>query len=54
MTKMNATSKTERNWSEEQIAIFGWFELGTGNLLIKARAGTGKTTTIKEAFTYAP
>lgn len=42
------------NWSDEQLAIFNWFKTGTGNLVIQARAGTGKTTTIKQAFTYAP
>lgn len=42
------------NWSNEQNAIFNWFENGTGNLVVRARAGTGKTTTIKEAFGKAP
>lgn len=42
------------NWSDEQKAIFAWFGTGTGNLVVQARAGTGKTTTIKEAFTHAP
>jgi len=42
------------NWSEEQAAIFGWFATGTGNLVVQARAGTGKTTTIKQAFANAP
>lgn len=42
------------NWSNEQQAIFDWFEAGTGNLIVKARAGTGKTTTIKAAFAVAP
>lgn len=41
-------------WSDEQKAIFNWFGLGTGNLVVQARAGTGKTTTIKEAFSVAP
>lgn len=38
-------------WSPEQEAIFEWFKNGLGNLVVQARAGTGKTTTIKEAFT---
>ena len=42
------------NWSDEQKAIFAWFETGRGNLVVQARAGTGKTTTIKQAFTHAP
>lgn len=42
------------NWSDEQNAIFKWFKHGTGSLVVQARAGTGKTTTIKQAFTYAP
>ena len=39
-------------WSDEQTAVFRWYAEGTGNLVIEALAGTGKTTTIKEAFTY--
>lgn len=45
------------NWSPEQNAIFGWFSTYAPlakNLIVRARAGTGKTTTIKEAFTRAP
>jgi len=42
------------NWSDEQKAIFTWFASGTGNMVVQARAGTGKTTTIKEAFSHAP
>jgi len=41
-------------WSDEQQAIFQWFALGQGNMVVQARAGTGKTTTIKEAFNHAP
>ncbi len=41
-------------WSDEQRAIFEWFAVGQGNLIVQARAGTGKTTTIKQAFSYAP
>lgn len=41
-------------WSDEQNAIFDWFKSGQGNLIVQARAGTGKTTTIKQAFSHAP
>lgn len=42
------------NWSLEQSAIFDYFRDGKGNAIVTARAGTGKTTTIKEAFQFAP
>lgn len=43
------------NWSTEQLAIFTHFSSKPGrNLTVTARAGTGKTTTIKEAFNHAP
>lgn len=37
-------------WTIEQIAIFAWFALvtPTSDLIVRARAGTGKTTTIVE------
>jgi hypothetical protein len=43
-------------WSSEQLAIFDWFKTPTEqrNLIVQARAGTGKTTTIREAFSFAP
>jgi len=41
-------------WSAEQEEIFQWFASGTGNAVVQARAGTGKTTTIKQAFTFVP
>jgi superfamily I DNA/RNA helicase len=34
--------------------VFAWFASGTGNLVVRARAGTGKTTTIIEAVKHAP
>lgn len=46
--------KSSISWSLEQEAIFSWFNSGEGHLVIQARAGTGKTTTIKEAFNHAP
>jgi hypothetical protein len=42
------------NFSAEQFAIFAHFKSGAGNLVIEAFAGTGKTTTVKEAFNHAP
>lgn len=47
-------SASRVNWSDEQNAIFDWFATGSGNLVVQARAGTGKTTTIKQAFSHAP
>lgn len=44
----------ERVWSDQQKDIFGFFKNGQGNLVVRARAGTGKTTTIIEAITHAP
>jgi len=43
-----------RQWSEQQKAIFGKFKSGKGNVVVRARAGTGKTTTILEGISYAP
>lgn len=51
---MSIASITTLNFSSEQQAIFAWFANGTGNLVVEALAGTGKTTTIKHAFEYAP
>ena len=45
---------TARQWSPQQTAIFDWFKSGKGNLVARARAGTGKTTTILEGISYAP
>lgn len=41
-------------WSIQQQSVFEWFKSGSGNLVVRARAGTGKTTTIIEAITHAP
>ena len=42
-------------WSLQQQAIFKWFERSAARaLVVRARAGTGKTTTIIEALNYAP
>lgn len=64
------TPSTARTWSLQQDAIFTWFETsqvvevhtGEGhrpmstprNLVVRARAGTGKTTTIVEGVSRAP
>jgi DNA helicase-2/ATP-dependent DNA helicase PcrA len=37
-------------WSNQQKAIFDFFENGEGNLVVRARAGTGKSTTIIEGI----
>ncbi len=42
------------DWSGQQTKIFSYFEDGKGNLVIRARAGTGKTTTIREGVNRAP
>lgn len=44
-------------WSPQQEAVFFWFEhpaMGQANLVVRARAGTGKTTTILEGIARAP
>lgn len=51
---VSAPVKPAINWSSEQQAIFTWFATGKTNVIIRARAGTGKTTTIKAGFTHAP
>jgi superfamily I DNA/RNA helicase len=54
VTPAQAHRPSNLSWSDEQKAIFAWFATGGGNLVVQARAGTGKTTTIKEAFAHAP
>jgi superfamily I DNA/RNA helicase len=46
----------QRDWSAQQQAIFEWFKGSqeAQNLIVRARAGTGKTTTIVEAISFAP
>jgi len=57
ITKNIGTGKT-RVWSDEQKKIFHWFKTSKigrkvwKNLVVIARAGTGKTTTIIEALSY--
>lgn len=40
-------------WSDEQSNILNWFNTGDGNLVVRARAGTGKTTTLLEGVSRA-
>lgn len=51
-------STETRIWSAKQTAIFTWFAaIVSGvirNLVVRARAGTGKTTTICEAIKHVP
>ncbi len=53
-TTTAAAAKADRPWSPQQRAIFDWFRRGGGNLIVRARAGTGKTTTILEGIQHAP
>lgn len=52
------TTTATRTWSSQQIDIFEWFanhtEGANPNRIVRARAGTGKTTTIIEAVRHAP
>lgn len=50
---MNIERASGTKWSDEQDKIFQWFRTGTGNLVVRARAGTGKTTTIKQGVDLA-
>lgn len=57
LTALDSAAKT---WSAQQEDIFLWFAASTvhgttvRNLVVRARAGTGKTTTIVEATKHAP
>jgi len=53
-SKKVSAPKAEINWSEHQKAIFQEIETGTGNLVIEAVAGSGKTTTIVKGLEYTP
>jgi len=41
-------------WSPEQEAVLEWYSSGSGNLVVRARAGTGKTFTTKAGLDRAP
>jgi superfamily I DNA/RNA helicase len=43
---------SSKSWSVQQQAIFTFARDGRGNLVVRARAGTGKTTTIIEMLGY--
>jgi len=43
-----------QNPSPEQSKIRSWFQSGKGNLIVRARAGCGKTTTILDGVEHAP
>lgn len=43
-----------RAWSGQQREIFDWFSDAKDHLVVRARAGSGKTTTIIEGLTGAP
>lgn len=59
-----ATIQDIQTWSAQQTEIFGWFETSTVRingevvtskyLVVRARAGCGKTTTIIKGISYAP
>ncbi len=44
-----STTNSTRIWSAHQQAIFSFVESGTGNAIVEAVAGSGKTTTLVEA-----
>jgi superfamily I DNA/RNA helicase len=49
-TATNGTNDVKRNWSDKQGNVFEFVvDFLTRNLVVRARAGTGKTTTIVEA-----
>lgn len=53
---MTATKQQKTKWepSAYQVAIFDWVQNGTGNLVVNAMPGSGKTTTTLEACNYIP
>jgi len=44
---------TPIEYSGEQKAVFNWFQIGRGNLIIEALAGSGKTETLVEGLNRA-
>jgi hypothetical protein len=48
------TPSTGRVWSQQQNDIFEQFQSGRRHFVVRARAGTGKTTTILEGLKSAP
>lgn len=47
------TNNANINWSSEQVAIFDFLKSGRGHMIVRARAGTGKTTTIVNGIGFA-
>lgn len=45
---------TSKNWSKYQTAIFSFIQNSTGNAVVEAVAGSGKSTTIAEGMTRIP
>lgn len=55
MTTATATNPAEHSPSAQQVEIFDWFRNGLqDNLVVRARAGTGKTSTIVAGICFAP
>lgn len=50
--KKEVKASADRVWSDEQVAIFDHCAKKTENLVVRARAGTGKTTTIVESIKW--
>lgn len=48
------TTLAAHPWSSQQSDIFDWFKTHKQHVLVRARAGTGKTTTILEGIRHAP
>jgi superfamily I DNA/RNA helicase len=52
-----ARVREDREWSAQQVRIFEWFNdapAPSPHLIVRARAGTGKTTTLLEGVNRAP
>jgi superfamily I DNA/RNA helicase len=47
-------TQVKREWSKYQQDVFEDVMRGSGHTVVIARAGSGKTTTIVEAFKYVP
>jgi hypothetical protein len=50
-------AQAARSWTAQQCAVFDWYSgkapQAHRNLIVRARAGTGKTTTIKQSLRVA-
>jgi superfamily I DNA/RNA helicase len=54
LTNARVSKDSSIPWSKQQRDIFDWIENGEGNLVARARAGTGKTTTLIEGISRVP